>query len=229
MSAGAARPYDLLGRSPAVADAVAQLARAAGDDRGVLITAEPGLDAEAVARAIHHRSARRSQPFVVLACDGASAPALEKQLIGGPHPARSADLESISQSSALSRAAGGTLFLAGVTEMSAPLQRRLARLLRDGEVRVARRAAPMMLDVRVIAAVEDRLDAGLREELLRRLPLTVEVPALRQRREDVQVIAEAMLADRARPARIHARGADGSRRPAVAPEYRRARSDSSSA
>ena len=196
VDADATRPYDLLGRSPAVADAVAQLARAAGDDRGVLITAEPGLDAEAVARAVHHRSARRSQPFVVLVCDGASAPALEKQLIGGPHPARSADLESLSQSSALSRAAGGTLFLACVNEMSAPLQRRLARLLRDGEVRVARRAAPVVLDVRVIAAVEDRLDTGLREELLRRLPLTVEVPALRQRREDVHVIAEAMLADR---------------------------------
>jgi DNA-binding NtrC family response regulator len=191
-----ARPYDLLGASPAVADAVAQFARAAGDDRGVLITAEPGLDAEAVARVIHHRSVRRAHPFVVLACDGASAPALEKQLIGGPPPARSADVESIAQSSALSRAAGGTLFLAGVNEMSAPLQRRLVRLLRDGEVRVARRAAPMVLDVRVIGAVEDRLDAGLREELLRRLPLTVEVPALRQRREDVQVIAEAMLADR---------------------------------
>ena len=188
-------PYELLGASPAVADAVAQVARAAGDDRGVLITAEAGLDAEAVASGIHHRSGRRSQPFVVLPCDGASAPAVEKQLIGGP-PARSADLESLSQYSALARAAGGTLFLAGVNEMSAPLQRRLARLLRDGEVRVARRANPMLLDVRIIAAVEDRLDAGLRDELLRRLPLTVEVPPLRQRREDVQVIAEAMLADR---------------------------------
>jgi DNA-binding NtrC family response regulator len=189
-------PYELLGRSPAVADAVAQVARAAGDDRGVLITAAPGLDAEAVARAIHQRGARRAQPFVVLACDGASAPALEKQLIGGPPPARSADLECLSPSSALARAACGTLFLAGVNELSAPLQRRLARVLRDGEVRVGRRSAPVALDVRVIASVEDRLDAGLREELLRRLPLTVEVPALRQRPEDVQVIAEAMLADR---------------------------------
>jgi DNA-binding NtrC family response regulator len=189
-------PYDLLGVSPAAAEAAAQVARAAGDDRGVLITAEPGLDAEAVARAIHQRSARRSQPFVVLACEGASAPALEKQLMGGPQPPRTADLEILSPSSALARAAGGTLWLAGVNEMSAPLQRRLARVLRDGEVRVARRAAPMVLDVRVIAAVEDRLDAGLREELVKRLPLTVEVPALRHRREDVQVIAEAMLADR---------------------------------
>ena len=193
---GVAGPFELLGASPAVADAVAQLARAAGDDRGVLITAEPGLDAEAVARAIHERSARKDRPFVVLECDGASASALEKQLIGGPQPAKSGDLESIAQTSALYRAAGGTLFLAGVTEMAAPLQRRLARLLRDGEVRVPRRAAPAPLDVRIIAGVEDRLDGGLREELLRRLPLMVEVPALRQRREDVQIIAEAMLAAR---------------------------------
>ena len=118
-------------------------------------------------------------------------------------------------SSALARAAGGTLFLAGVNEMAAPLQRRLARLLRDGEVRVARRAAPVVLDVRVIAAVETARH-GLREELLRRLPLTVEVPALRQRREDVHVIAEAMLAARQDRTQFHARGADGSRRPAVA-------------
>ena len=188
-------PYELLGASPAVADAVAQVERAAADDRGVLITAEPGLDAEAVARAIHQRSQRRAQPFVALACDGASAAALEKQLIG-PHQGRAAELDTIAQTSVLHRAAGGTLYLAGVNEMAAPLQRRLARLLRDGEVRVARRSAPVTIDVRVIASVEDRLDAGLREELLRRLPLTVEVPALRQRREDVQTIAEAMLASR---------------------------------
>ena len=159
-----------------------------------LITAEPGLDAEAVARAIHERGARRARPF----CSArlrrhVALGAREAAHRWAPSRARRRDLESIAQSSALYRAAGGTLFLAGVTEMAAPLQRRLARLLRDGEVRVARRSAPMTLDVRLIAAVEDRLDGGLREELLRRLPLMVEVPALRQRREDVQVIAEAML------------------------------------
>ena len=154
-----ARPYELLGTSPAVADAVAQLSRAAADDRGVLITAEPGLDAEAIARAIHQRSGRRAHPFVALACEGASAAALDKQLLGGPQPAKAGDLETIAPASALYRAAGGTLFLSGVTEMAAPLQRRLARLLRDGEVRVLRRSIPIALDVRVIAAVEDRLDA----------------------------------------------------------------------
>jgi DNA-binding NtrC family response regulator len=193
---GGDRPYELIGASSAVAETLAQLDRAAADDRGVLVTAEPGLDAEAVARAIHQRSGRRAGPFVAVASDGASAPALEKQLIGPAPSARTADPELLAPASALSRAAGGTLFLSGVSEMAAPLQRRLARLLRDGEVRVARRADPITLDVRVIAAVEDRLDAGLRDELLRRLPLTVEVPALRQRREDVQAIAEAMLAER---------------------------------
>ena len=190
-------PYELLGPSRRAADALAQLERAAADDRGVLVTAEPGLDAEAIARAVHQRSARRAQPFVSLACDGASAVGLEKLLFGAVQPGKgSSELEAIAPASALFRAGGGVLFLSGINDMAAPLQRRLARLLRDGEVRMPRRSAPVALDVRLIAAVENRLDAGLRDELLRRLPLSIEVPALRQRREDVQPIAQAMLGAR---------------------------------
>lgn len=189
-------PYELLGPSRRAADALGQLERAAADDRGVLITAEAGLDAESIARAVHQRSVRQAQPFVSLACTGASAASLEKLLLGTAHLGKGADLETIAAGSSLFRAAGGVLFLSGINDMAAPLQRRLARLLRDGEVRIARRSTPVPLDVRVIAAVEDRLDAGLREELLRRLPLSIEVPALRQRREDVQPIAQAMLGAR---------------------------------
>ena len=151
---------------------------AAGDDRGVLITAEPGLDAEAVARAIHQRSARRAQPFVALACDGAvgagtrEATDWRSAASQDRSPRKHFSVECAVRAPQAARCSSPAS-----NEMPAPLQRRLARLLRDGEVRVARRAAPMALDVRVIAAVEDRLDAGLREELLRRLPLTVEVPA----------------------------------------------------
>ena len=154
------------------------LRRAAGDDRGVLITAEPGLDAEAVARAIHERGARQASPFVVLACDGTSPSALEKQLhrwaaVGqGGRPRK-----HLAQSSALYRATGGTLFLADVARAggaaAAPAGAHPARR-RSTRGRAAR--LPMTLDVRVVAAVEDRLDGGLREELLRRLPLMVDVP-----------------------------------------------------
>ena len=193
---GCQLPFELVGASPAVRDCVGQIERAAADERGVLITAERGLDAESAARAIHERSRRAAAPFVVVACDGLASAQLERALFGGANRTQAADLESITIESAVYRADGGTLFVSGLNEVPTPLQRRLARVLRDGEVRVSRRTAPLRLDVRIIAATEDRLDAGLREDLLRRMPLAVEIPALRQRRADVPTIAEAMLAAR---------------------------------
>jgi DNA-binding NtrC family response regulator len=189
-------PYELTGQSGRVRDCVAQLNRAAADDRGVLITAEPGLDGEAVARALHVRSARRTGPFVVLACDGAPPADLERALFGAQHRGAGTDLELIGPAGALMRANGGVLFLKNLQELPAPLQRRLARLLRDGEARTPRRSSPVAIDVRVVGGRESSVDSSLREDLLRRLPLIVDVPPLRQRRDDVTAIAEAMLAAR---------------------------------
>ena len=193
-------PYELAGASAAVQDCLAQVDRAAADDRNVLITAEHGLDAEAVARTIHERSPRRKGPFVAISAEGRSAAELERLLFGAQPraAANGTDLEMVSLASALFRADRGVLFIAGLSELPALLQRRLARLLRDGAVRVPRRTDPVMLDVRVIGATDDRLDAGLREDLIRRLPAVVEIPPLRHRRDDVPAIASAMLAARDR-------------------------------
>jgi DNA-binding NtrC family response regulator len=196
MSQGENYPYELTGASGLVRDCVAQVARAAAEDRGVLLTAEPGLDAEAVARTIHASSSRKREPFVVVACEGASQGELERVLFGAPHRAGAADLELISSSSALARANRGVLFLGQVHELPATLQRRLARVMRDGEVRMPRRTSSVMLDVRVVAARDNVVDSGLREDFVRRLPLIVDIPALRQRRDDVPAIAEAMLTAR---------------------------------
>jgi DNA-binding NtrC family response regulator len=195
-------PYELTGASGPVRDCVAQVQQAAAEDRGVLLTAEPGLDAEAVARAIHASSSRKAEPFVVVRGEGASQGELERALFGTPHRGAPADLELISTSSALARANRGALFLSHVHELPATLQRRLARVLRDGEVRMPRRSSSLMLDVRVIAARDTSVDSGLREDLVRRLPLNVFVPSLRQRRDDVPAIAEAMLAVRDRSRRF---------------------------
>jgi DNA-binding NtrC family response regulator len=189
--------YELLGSSAAVRDCLIQLDRAAGEDRGVLITAEPGLYPEAVARAVHAKSARKPAPFVPLSCDGGAPADLERALFGAPHRAGvNSDLEIVGPSGALARAAGGSLFLNNLQELPAPLQRRLARVLRDGEVRMPRRSGPVVLDVRVIGARENGVDQALRDDLLRRLPLLIDVPSLRQRRDDVPAIAQAMLAAR---------------------------------
>ena len=195
-------PYELTGASAVVRECVALVERAAGDHRNVLIAAEPGLDAGAVARAIHQGGPGKAGPFLVQTCAALSAAELEQALFGSGRRASLGEVDALAASSALFRARGGILFLTDLDELPAPLQQRLARLLRDGEVRLPRRTAPVALDVRVIASTSDRLDPGLREDLLRRLPLVIEVPSFRQRRDDVPAIAEAMLAARDRRRRF---------------------------
>jgi DNA-binding NtrC family response regulator len=195
-------PYELAGSSTVVRECAAQLARAAGDDRNVLIAAERGLDAGAVARAIHQGGPGKAGPFLVQTCAALSPAELERALFGSARRVAAADVETLAGSSLLFRARGGVLFLSDLDELPAPLQQRLARLLRDGEVRLPRRSSPVALDVRLIASTTNRLDPGLREDLLRRLPLVIEIPPLRQRRDDVPAMAEAMLAARDRRRRF---------------------------
>jgi DNA-binding NtrC family response regulator len=195
-------PYELAGSSAVVRECVALVERAAGDDRNVLIAAEPGLDAAAAARAIHQGGPGKHGPFVVQTCAALSAAELEQALFGSSRRTSAGDLDALAASSALFRARGGMLFLTDLDELPAPLQQRLARLLRDGEVRLPRRWAPVALDVRVIASTTRRLDPGLREDLIRRLPVVIEIPSFRQRRDDLPAIAGAMLAARDRRRRF---------------------------
>jgi len=194
-------PPELAGSSARVRDCLAQFQQAAADDRGVLVVAERGLDGESVARALHAHSPRRAAPFVVLTCTG-GAQEVERALFGVAGRRRGDELETMSAASALARAHTGILFLDDVAELPAAAQRRLARILRDGEARVARPSSRQALDVRVIGAAPSSLvsavdDGRLLDDLGRRLPLIVDVPPLRQRREDVGEIAERILAERA--------------------------------
>ena len=189
-------PYELAGSSDAVRDCLAQVERAAADDRNVIVIAERGLDAEAVARVLHERSDRAERPFVLLHCEGTGGAELERALLGTSTSRGRDDVETVAASSALVRARGGVLFLTQINELPAALQRRLARVLRDQEVRVARSPATTVLRVRVIASLEGSPDGSLREDLLRRLPIVVDVPPLRRRRDDIASIAAGMLAAR---------------------------------
>jgi two-component system, NtrC family, nitrogen regulation response regulator NtrX len=207
-------PPELAGTSIRVRDCLAQLQQAAADERGVLVVAERGLDGESVARALHDHSARRTNPFVVLTCAGGSQE-VERAMFGGPARRRGDELEALSPASALARAHTGALFLDDVAELPAAAQRRLARVLRDGEAFLhstayrtrggepgARPSGRQALDVRVIGAATSTLvsavdDGRLLDDLARRLPLVVDVPPLHQRREDVGEIAGRILAERA--------------------------------
>lgn len=192
-------PPELAGTSAQVRECLAQFQQAVSDDRGVLVVAERGLDAEAVARAMHAQSARSTAPFVVLTCAGA-APEVERALFGGP-ARRGDELETMTAASALARARSGVLFLDDVAELPVGTQRRVARVLRDGEARLTRPSGRQTLDVRVIGAASTLVsavdDGRLLDDLARRLPLIVDVPPLRQRREDVGEIAGRILTERA--------------------------------
>ena len=194
-------PPELAGSSAQIRECLAQFDLAAADGRGAIVVAEPGLNAESIARWLHDRAARPGGPFVVAACAGGAAE-IERFLFGPAGRRRGEELETLSAGSAFGRARGGVLFLEDVTELPAATQRRLARALRDGEARLARSAGPQPLDVRVIAAAPGSLagavdDGRVLDDLVRRLPLLIEVPALRQRREDVGEIAARILSERA--------------------------------
>ena len=197
-------PVCLLGSSDAVRRAREALDLAAARRTPVLVLAESGSRADAVAEALHART-RPRMPFIAIDCAAAEPIDIDRRLFGTP-PRRtsSADLETIGPDSALAAARTGTLFLEHIDELPASVQRRLARVLRDGEVRVGGRPQPLSLQFRVVAATARDLEADVsdgrfRQELLRRFAAgRIVVPALRQRTGDLgSIIARLVEEQRA--------------------------------
>ena len=194
----------LVGQSAAVAALRASIAAAASAPC-VLLEAEPGLDVLDLARDLHARGPEG--PFIALDCAAAEPALIERELLGTLF-SNGSDLEVIDARSALARAAGGTLYLEDLPELSAAAQGRLARLARDGEARVADTAR--RLDVRIVASSAADVDveeaAGrMRRDLLRHFSRTrIVVPPLRRRAEDLPTLIAHLVAaacDEARVAR----------------------------
>jgi DNA-binding NtrC family response regulator len=150
-------PPALLGASPAAAQARALAARAGAAP--LLIVAEDGLEPEVVARHLHDRH-RPGKPFVSV--DAGDAPGdVERRLLGARTPLRAADFEVLAPASALAAARGGTVFVKQLGDLPASAQRRLARVLRDGEAAVGARDRVRTVPV-VIAAVAPDVDRAVR-------------------------------------------------------------------
>jgi two-component system, NtrC family, nitrogen regulation response regulator NtrX len=184
---GATQPLSLVGDSAAVSALRASI-DAVSDAPCVLLEAEAGLDLVELARNLHrHRSAGA---FVAIDCAALEPAAVERDLLG-TMASRVGELEHIDPRSALARAAGGTLYLEDLPELSASVQGRLARVTRDGEVQVADTA--QRLDVRIVASATD-VDADerqgrLRRDLLRHFARSrIVVPPLRRRPEDLPLL-----------------------------------------
>ncbi|MBS0217905.1 MAG: nitrogen regulation protein NR(I) [Proteobacteria bacterium] len=187
----------LIGDTPAMQALFRSIGRVAQAPLNVLITGETGTGKELVARAIHLESPRASRPFVALNTAAIPAELLESELFG--HEAGAFTGAARRHVGRFEQADGGTLFLDEIGDMPAPLQTRLLRVLAEGEFfRVGGREL-IRVDVRIIAATHQPLEqlvaqGRFRADLLHRLDVVrLAIPPLRERRDDIQRLAEGFL------------------------------------
>jgi two-component system NtrC family response regulator len=191
------RFQDILGNTPAMREIFAIVTRVSRTDATVLIQAESGTGKELLAKAIHSNSPRKSRPFVAINCGAIPETLLESELFGhekgaytGAHMQRKGKLELVD---------GGTLFLDEIGEMSPPLQVKLLRFLQEREIERVGGREIVRVDARVIAATNKDLKAELRagnfrEDLYYRLSVVnLKLPPLRERGEDIVLLANAFL------------------------------------
>jgi len=189
----------IVGRSPELRAALDKAARVAPTETTVLVTGESGTGKELVAHAIHGTSPRREGPFVALNCAAIPESLLESELFGhergaftGADRARAGKIEA---------AGGGTLFLDEIGELSAPAQAKLLRVIQEREFTRVGGTVTQKADVRLLAATNRDLvaevrEARFREDLYYRLAVfTVHLPPLRERGDDIRILAEHFLAE----------------------------------
>jgi len=188
---------ELLGDSPAAIRTQELVRRAATIDAGVLLTADAGVHAESVAQELHDRSRRAAGPFITIDCQAGDAARIDGLLFGSPEALAASDLEPVTADSRIAAARGGTLFLRDVADLPAACQAKLARIARDGEVRID--GVPLAMAWRLVASALPSVDAEvqanrLRADLYRRLSaVRIDLPPLRDRAEDVPTIAMRLL------------------------------------
>jgi len=189
----------LWGRAPAMRRIYEQISRVAGTAVTVFITGESGTGKEVVAQAVHDLSRRRKQPFLAVNCGAISPNLIESEIFG--HEKGSFTGADRQHQGFFERAHGGTLFLDEITEMPLELQVKLLRVLGTGTFMRVGSTQPQATDVRVIAATNRSPDQAvasgrLREDLLYRLNVfPIDLPPLRERSEDVPLLAEHFLAE----------------------------------
>ncbi len=194
----------IVGTSQAMQDVFRMVERVANTDSTVLILGESGTGKELIARALHFNSRRQFAPFVPINCSALPENLLESELFGhrkGSFTGAVNDKVGLFQ-----EADSGTMFLDEIGTMPALLQSRLLRVLQEKEVRRVGDNSPVYVNVRIIAATNEKLDERIkrgtfREDLFYRLNvITIRLPSLRERREDIPLLALHFLRTRPDPA-----------------------------
>ncbi|HKA18670.1 MAG TPA: sigma 54-interacting transcriptional regulator [Blastocatellia bacterium] len=185
---------EIVGASPALRHVLKDVERVAGMETTVLITGETGTGKELIARAIHRRSERRAKPLITVNCAAISSNLQESEFFGHEKGAFTGAVQR--RDGRFKLADGGTIFLDEVGEMSLDLQAKLLRVLQEGEFEPVGSSRTVRVNVRVVAATNRDLEQMSKEGLFRadlmyRLNVfPVHLPSLRERGEDVVLLAE---------------------------------------
>lgn len=183
----------MVGRSRAFRDMMSLVEQVAGSDASVLLVGENGTGKESVGRLMHDLSKRKEAPFVAIHCASMSAEMLDRELFGYEAGAFAGASEQ--RDGRLMQANGGTLFLDEVADLPAAIQAKILCALQDGTIERIGGSEPIAIDLRLIAASErelhDEVQAGrFREDLFYRLNvISIRVPTLRERRDDIPLLA----------------------------------------
>ena len=186
-----------IGKSDAIAEVKRLAARAAGSDVNVLISGESGTGKEVLARAIHTESRRNSGPFLSINCAALPENLLESELFGHM---RGSFTGAVKDKTGLFKAAvDGSFFLDEISETSLAIQAKLLRVLEEKEITPVGATQPIPVDVRLIAAtnasLQEMVDCGaFRADLYYRLNVfAIEIPPLRERKDDIELLAAHFL------------------------------------
>ncbi len=208
---------NIIGHSPAIVRILQTLRRFSSSDIPVLILGESGTGKELIANAIHENSRRAGQRFVPINCAGFSETLLEDELFGhvkGAYTGAMAD-----RPGRFEHADGGTMFLDEVGDMPLAMQAKLLRVLENGEIIRVGSNEPIHVDVRVLSATNSDLaervrEKKFREDLYFRIKgATIDIPPLRQRREDIPLLIDYFVQQTAKAQGVKVKG--------IAPEARR--------
>lgn len=189
--------HNIIGKSKEMQQIYQLIRQVAGSQSNVLIEGESGTGKELVARALHYNSTRSQRAFVAINCSALPETLLESELFGY---AKGAFTDAKATKQGLFEAAdGGTLFLDEISSMPLSLQAKILRVLQDGEIRALGQTSTRKVDVRIICATNKDLEEAIeentfREDLFYRLNvISIVLPPLRKRREDIPLLAQQFL------------------------------------
>jgi DNA-binding NtrC family response regulator len=200
----------LTGMSPQMVAVYDRIRQLADTKTTILITGETGTGKELVAKAIHHLSPRRNEPFVALNCSALAEGVVESELFG--HERGAFTGATASRRGRFEIADGGTLFLDEISEVSPAIQVKLLRVIQEREVERVGAAKPIPVDVRLICATNRDLEAlvrdgTFRQDLYYRLNVaSIKLPPLRERRSDIPLLVDEFIEEFNRESRRKVKG-----------------------